>query len=117
MDGILFGTPLEVGTIRRPGTWYYGDVVGDGTGYLPPLLGYTGPNGVVNVADVQAYLLTAQGASTPSVPTTWVDLHGLGDGCPPNFILNVSDLQRILFGQMGQQYTDSPEHLNPGDCP
>jgi hypothetical protein len=116
-DGIGFSTPLEVATIRRPNPRYCGDVVGMGTGDLPPALGFTAPNGVVNVTDVQAFILTVKGDLTPSTHTTWVDLHGLGDGSPPNFILNVSDLQQILFGIKGQQYTDSPENLDPADCP
>ena len=69
------------------------------------------------MSEVQAFLLTVQGPTSPSVPATWVDLHGLGDGSPPNFVLNVSDLQRILWGIDGQQYLDSPEHLDPADCP
>jgi hypothetical protein len=32
-------------------------------------------------------------------------------------VVNVSDLQRIRWGIYGQQYVDSPEHLNPADCP
>jgi hypothetical protein len=32
-------------------------------------------------------------------------------------VVNVSDLQRILWGIDGQQYLDSPEHLDPADCP
>ena len=116
-DGIEFTAPLEVATIEQPGPRYYGDVVGIGTGDLPPVPGFTPPNGVVNVTDVQAFILTVQGDATPSTHATWVDLHGLGDGSPPNFILNVSDLQQILFGIEGQQYTDSPENLNPADCP
>ncbi len=116
-DGVLFSDALELGTILKPGTWYYGDVVGQGTGDLPPLPGFTPPNGVVNVTDMQGYSLTAQGDSSPSVHTTWVDLHGLGNGSPPNFILNVSDVQRIKFGFQGMAYTDTPEQLNPSDCP
>jgi hypothetical protein len=118
-DGIEFTVPLEVATIKQPDPRYYGDVVGIGTGDLPPVPGFTPPNGVgvVNVTDVQAFILTVQGDATPSTHTTWVDLHGLGDGSPPNFILNVSDLQQILFGIEGQQYTDSPVNLNPADCP
>ncbi len=116
-DGAAFTNPREIPTIHKPGTRYYGDVAGTGTGNLPPLLGFTAPNGVVNVADVQAYILTAQGASTPSAPVTWFDLHGLGDGSPPNFILNISDLQRIKFGFQGLQYTDTPAQLDPADCP
>ncbi|MFQ5591170.1 MAG: hypothetical protein ACE5HE_08420 [Phycisphaerae bacterium] len=116
-DGVVFSDAMIIGTIRKPGVRYYGDVVGAGTGDLPPLPGFTGPNGVVNVTDVQAYILTAQGDSSPSAHTTWVDLHGLGVGSPPNFILNVSDVQRIKFGFEGTAYTDTPEQLNPMDCP
>jgi len=116
-DGLTFTPPGRFATIHRPGTWYYADVVGVGTGDLPPLPGFSGPNGVVNVSDVQAFILTAQGDSSPSAHTTWVDLYGLGAGSPPNFLLNVSDLQRILFAQAGQQYLDAPEHVAPADCP
>ncbi|MFQ5590014.1 MAG: hypothetical protein ACE5HE_02515 [Phycisphaerae bacterium] len=116
-DGVVFADPLVVETIRKPGTWYYGDTVGEGTGDLPPLFGFTPPNGVVNVVDIQAYVLTAQGDSSPNAHTTWVDLQGLGIGNPPNYILNVSDLQRIKFGLQGQQYTDAPDQLDPADCP
>jgi hypothetical protein len=116
-DGVEFSEPLEIGTIHKPGEKYYGDTVGMGTGALPPSPGFTPPNGVVNVTDVQAFVLTMQGVSSPSAHITWVDLHGLGDGVPPNYMLNVSDLQRILFGMDGQQYTDAPDQLNPSDCP
>ncbi|UCE59198.1 MAG: hypothetical protein JSU63_17360 [Phycisphaerales bacterium] len=116
-NGVDFFDPREIATIQRPGVWYYGDTVGDGTGDLLPLPGFTPPNGIVNVTDVSAYLLTADGPASPSTLTTWVDLHGLGNGCPPNFVLNVSDLQRILFGLEGQEYADSPDQLDPADCP
>ncbi|UCE59028.1 MAG: M28 family peptidase [Phycisphaerales bacterium] len=108
---------LEVGTILRPFPHYYGDTVGMGTGELPPLPGFTPPDQIVNVNDVTAYLLTAEGDATPSVHETWVDLHGLEDGTVPNYTLNVSDLQRILFGLEGQEFTDSPDQLDPFDCP
>ncbi|MHC4698611.1 MAG: hypothetical protein ACYTFA_17910, partial [Planctomycetota bacterium] len=116
-DGVLFSESLEVSTIHKPGARFYGDTVGVGTGDMPPLPGFTPPNRIVNVNDLQAYLLTVQGPASPSAHTTWLDLHGLGEGSPPNYVLNVSDLQRILFGLEGQQYIDAPEHLNPVDCP
>jgi hypothetical protein len=109
--------PLLVNTIRNPGDRHYGDTVGTGTGDLPPLPGFTPPNGVVNVSDAQAFILTVQGPLTPSTHPVWVDLHGSGVGYPPDFLLNVSDLQRVLFGLAGQTYTDSPGQLTPGDCP
>jgi len=113
----VLSDPLEIGTILKPGALYYGDTVGEGTGDMPPLPGFTPPNGVVNVSDVQAYILTFQGPSSPSTDTTWVDLHGDGDGAPPNFIINVSDLQRIKFGFEGAAYGDTPQQLAPTDCP
>lgn len=116
-DGVFHSAALEIGTIAKPGVRHYGDVVGVGTGDLPPLQGFTGPNGVVNVTDVQAFILTAQGSSTASAEVTWVDLHGLGPGAAPNLILNVSDLQRIKFGFEGIVYTATPEQLDPADCP
>ncbi|UCE59030.1 MAG: M28 family peptidase [Phycisphaerales bacterium] len=117
LDEVLFKGPVQVGTTLIPAPHYYGDTVGVGTGELPPLMGFTPPNQIVNVNDVTAYLLTAEGDTTPSAPVTWVDLHGLGEGAPPNYVLNVSDLQRILFGLEGQQYTDSLDQLDPADCP
>jgi len=116
-DGVFFFDPMEVQTIQKPGERYYGDVVGIGTGLMPPLPGYTPPNEVVNVTDIHAYILTVEGPSSPSAELMWLDLHGEGAGSPPNFILNVSDLQRIKFGFEGQQYTDAPDHLLPADCP
>ncbi|MFQ5590414.1 MAG: S8 family serine peptidase [Phycisphaerae bacterium] len=110
-DGVLYSLPLEVGTIRKPGTWYYGDTVGQSTGDA-----FTPPQGVVNVTDIQAYIFVVQHLrGAPHI--SWVDLHGLGSGMPPNFLVNVSDLQNILFGFQGQLYTDVPEHLDPADCP
>ncbi|UCE58451.1 MAG: hypothetical protein JSU63_13525 [Phycisphaerales bacterium] len=117
VDAINFTDPLAVGTIIRPGVWFYGDTVGVGTGALPPDPGFTAPNQIVNVNDVTAYLLTAHGDTTPSAHTTWVDLHGLDAGVAPNYILNVSDLQRILFGLEGQRYDDASDQLDPADCP
>ncbi|MFQ5592189.1 MAG: hypothetical protein ACE5HE_13580 [Phycisphaerae bacterium] len=114
---MLFSEPLVLATVRKPGERFYGDVVGVGIGALPPDPGFSLPNGVVNVTDVQAFVLTAQGDSTPSTHITWVDLHGLEAGAAPNYILNVGDLQRIKFGFEGQRYADAPDHMNPADCP
>jgi len=117
-DGTFFSAPLELGTIHKPGERFYGDTVGVAqSNPPPPWLPFTPPNGVVNVTDIQAFILTFQGPSSPSAHTTWVDLHGDGPGSPPNFILNVSDLQRIKFGFQGWQYQDSPDQINPAGCP
>ncbi len=117
LDGVILTSPIEVGTIAKPDDKHYGDTVGVGTGLLWPELGFTPPNGIININDVQAYGLTAAGIESPSADITWVDLHGLGEGRPPNFILNVSDLQSILFGYEGQTFIQNPEHKNPSDCP
>ncbi len=117
MDGILFSDPLAVGTIRKPGARHFGDVVGEGTGDLLPLPGFTPAQGVVNITDIQAVQLTIQGPSSPSAHFTWVDTHGLGEGSVPNLLVNVSDVQRVLFGFAGSAYSHIPEQLNPADCP
>ncbi|UCE61718.1 MAG: hypothetical protein JSU63_08210, partial [Phycisphaerales bacterium] len=53
MDGVIFSDPLMLGTIERPDPWYYGDTVGIGLGQPAPF-GFSVPNGIVNVNDVQA---------------------------------------------------------------
>ncbi|UCE62004.1 MAG: hypothetical protein JSU63_09815, partial [Phycisphaerales bacterium] len=53
MDGLILGEPLVLGTIERPDPWYYGDTVGIGLGQPAPF-GFSVPNGIVNVNDVQA---------------------------------------------------------------
>ena len=42
---------------------------------------------------------------------------GLDPGTAPNYIINVSDLQRVKFGFQGLTYTETPEQLDPADCP
>ncbi len=111
-DAVIFSDPLVVGTIRRPGPRYHGDVVGVSTGD-----GFTPPQGVVNIVDIQAQKFTVVGM--PGAPhLTWTDVHGIGVGSPPNFIANVSDLQQLLIAFMGKTYLESnPDHRNPADCP
>ena len=78
------------------------------------------PDAFTNVVDVSAYILTKQNygtANKPQTHPTWVDLHGLGDGNPPQYILNVSDLGQILKAFAGGAWTDDPGNLNPGQCP
>ncbi|UCE62451.1 MAG: peptidylprolyl isomerase [Phycisphaerales bacterium] len=144
LDEIETQQPLIVPTIHKPGRWHhYGDTAGVGTGDLPPDPGFTPPNQICGVTDITAFLLTAEGPTRPNVHRTWVDLHGLGrppgvcsetltscvdsaecppgercvSGNPPQYLLGVSDLQRILFGIEGQKYTFAVDQLDPGDCP
>ncbi|UCE62105.1 MAG: hypothetical protein JSU63_10420 [Phycisphaerales bacterium] len=116
-NGLALSEPFVVGTIEKPEPHDYGDVVGAGLGTLPPCQGFLPPDGFVSVTDVQAYVLTAEGPTSPSAYITWIDIHGLGPGSPPNQILNASDLQQILLGLAGVQFSDGPDHLNPADCP
>ena len=49
----------------------------------------------VHPRDVLDYFLTkwnSAASNKPQTHPTWVDLHGLGDGNPPQYILNVSDM-------------------------
>jgi hypothetical protein len=119
-DGAICSDPLTIGTIAQPFVspgfrGNYGDVAGTvvGTEFSPP-------DGITNVVDVSAYILTKQNygtANTPQTHPTWVDLHGLGDGNPPQYILNVSDLGQILKAFAGDAWTDDPGNMTPGQCP
>ncbi|MHC4696225.1 MAG: M6 family metalloprotease domain-containing protein, partial [Planctomycetota bacterium] len=93
--------PLEVATQRfpelaRPVAFpLYGDVAG---GTVMPGPTVLPPDSCVNVKDVMVTLLTIQNYGGPDLPQahpTWVDLHGLGTGIPPNYILGVADLQAV----------------------
>ncbi len=112
-DGIGFSEPLELATIAKPGALFHGDVVGalsEGE--------FTPPQGVVNITDVQACLFSMQ-VLNGAPHRSWTDVTGLGSGAPPNFLINVSDLQQILKGLAGETYLESNAgmNMNPSDCP
>ncbi len=121
-DGTICSDPLTIGTIEQPFVSpgfrsNYGDAVGPVDAITER---FTPPDGFTNVIDVSGYILTKQNygtANKPQAHPTWVDLHGLGDGNPPQYILNVSDLGQILKAFAGDAWTDDPGNLQPGDCP
>ncbi len=133
-DGVVCSDALTIGTIEQPFVspgfrGNYGDAVGPVEGTAPDLY-FTPPDGLTNVVDVTAHILTKQNYGTPNKPQThptWVDLHGLGDGNPPqppppngnppNYINNVSDLGQILKAFVGDAWTDDPGNMDPGQCP
>ncbi len=124
-DGTICGDPITIGTIKQPFVSpgfrvNYGDVAGPVDPLEPHCANFEPPDGFINVVDVSAYVLTKQNygtANTPQTHPTWVDLHGLGDGNPPQYILNVSDLGQIQKAFAGDAWTDDPGNLNPGACP
>ena len=124
-DGAVCGDPLTIGTTAQPFVapgfrGNYGDVAGPVVEDPPGFYYFTPPDGFTNVGDVTGYVLTKQYYGTPNTPQThptWVDLHGLGDGNPPQYILNVSDLGQILKGFAGDAWTNDPGNMNPGQCP
>ncbi|MHC4696439.1 MAG: metallopeptidase domain-containing protein [Planctomycetota bacterium] len=114
--------PLEVATQRFP-TWtpfkLYGDVAG---GTVTPGPEVLPPDGYVNVKDLMVTLLTIQNYGGPNLPQahpTWVDLHGLGTGIPPNYILSVADLQAVYVFSLtnGLPWVNSQGGVDPQDCP
>ncbi len=121
-DGVLCSDSLTIGTIEQPFVspgfrGNYGDAVGPVDTITEE---FTPPDGITNIVDVSAYILTKQNYGTPNKPQThptWVDLHGLGDGQPPQYILNISDLGQILKALAGDAWTDDPGNMNPGQCP
>jgi hypothetical protein len=120
-QGGVCSTPLLVPTQLLPfnapdSRANYGDVVGPVDDVT---LEFAPPDGYVNASDIFGFLRTAQNYGTPDkpqVPPTWVDLHGLGLGNPPQYILNVSDLSQAMFGFLGLPWKNDSLNLQPGDC-
>ena len=97
----------------------YGDVCGGTEGDPLEILP---PDGYVNVKDLQLMTntLANYGSEKPyQAHPTWVDLHGLGTGIPPQYILNVSDLQAINVFALtrGLPWVNTQGGLDPGNCP
>ncbi len=131
-NGIVCGDPLTIGTIEQPFVspgfrGNYGDAVGPVDAITEQ---FTPPDGFTNVVDVSAWILTKQNYGTgnkPQTHPTWVDLHGQGDGNPPqppppngnppNYIINVSDLGQIKKAFAGDTWTNDPGNMTPGQCP
>jgi len=87
---------------------------------VTPDLVVSPPDGFMGIIDFQTYILTKQNWGTPNQPQahpTWVDLHGLGTGNPPNYHLNVSDLAQIMFAHLGLPWVSGSGNLDPGQCP
>ncbi|UCE61514.1 MAG: S8 family serine peptidase [Phycisphaerales bacterium] len=118
--GDLCSEPLVIGTILRPPPGNYGDVVGP---VDPVTTEFDPPNQILSVGDISGYLLTNLNYGLPGDPKpqahwTWVDMEG--QGAPfyrPQAILNVGDLNQILFGLMGRPYSWAGNNVDPGDCP
>jgi hypothetical protein len=125
MDIDICSEPLEIATQRfpvlaRPIAYpLYGDVTG---GMVQPGPEVLPPDGYVNVSDLQVTVLTIinyGGPNKPQAHPTWVDLHGLGTGIPPNYILNVADLQAVYVYALTKTlpWVNTQEGLDPQDCP
>ena len=98
-----FSSDLIIGTIQRPGTKCWADVVGSWTG-----TDWTCPNQIVNMVDVQAAVFFFK--RHPNMPDrTWVEL----DDESPNMVVNFGDIMQIVNGFQGLPYRFS----SPGDCP
>ncbi|UCE58998.1 MAG: S8 family serine peptidase [Phycisphaerales bacterium] len=112
--------PLIIGTILRPNAGSYGDVVGI---VDPATMEFTPPNKILNVTDVMGYMLTNANYGLPGNPKpqahwTWIDMEGLGaPHYAPQAILNITDLNQIMFGTMGQPFSQAGNNVDPGDCP
>lgn len=102
-DGVLFSDALTLQTIDAPSPRFWADVNGSKVGTT-----WTGPDGFVNVNDVQGALFKfARVEDAPHL--TWIDL----DGESPNGLVNVTDIQLILLA-----FQDSPYPFpTPADCP
>jgi hypothetical protein len=113
-------TPLMVSTQVMP--WRTPRDFGDVSGTITPDLEMPPPDGYVGVTDIQNWLFTSLNYGTADKPQshpTWMDLHGLGTGIPPNYILNIGDFQLLyVFGFVyGVPWENTVGGLQPGDCP
>ena len=100
-EGIIFSPPLVLGTIEKPQGKFWGDIVGgfDGTSW-------SGPNGLVNVDDVSAWVKYVTLRPAPHV--TVVDLAGPAETHFVNFVINATDLSLILQAFRAQPYPPPP---------
>jgi hypothetical protein len=108
---------LELSTAAKPLSVSYGSVVGP---VDPVAIEFLPADCHATVTDISAYLLTKQNYGTvdePQTHPTWVDLAGPGDGSPPDYDLNVTDLQVLLFGISGDPWGAKAKQCNPGACP
>ncbi len=110
--------PLAVATQVKPELMsHYGDVAGEVTLQLE----FYPPDGFTNVLDISAYLHTNQNWGTTNLPQahpTWIDLHGLGAGIPPQYVLGVTDLTMIMRAWVNSwPWENSIGGLAPGECP
>jgi hypothetical protein len=103
-DGVTFSEPLVLTTTPKPGDGnHWGDCIGAFDGVQWSLA-----NGVVNIDDVFAAVRTWQGLLT-APPIDWMDVHPE----QPNFLINFSDVQFLIFAFRGDLYP----FANPQDCP
>lgn len=129
-DGVVFSDPIQLATIAKPEGKFWADLVGNAllrcsgdrvTPCTPKTVStdcpagdvcgiWTGPNGLVNVNDVNAFLKFFTGKPAPHM--TAVDIARE----VPNFIANATDLQLILLGFRGVEYPPPgfPTHVCVG---
>ena len=102
-DGVDFGPPIVVDTTAAPTPRFWGDIVGEFNG-----VAWTPPNGVQNISDVQAAILTFQIAEN-AAPLIWADVH------PeiPNRVVNINDVFMLILAFQFEPYPYSA----PADCP
>lgn len=94
IDDLTFSAPLELSTIKRPGTNWWGDVVGffNGDSWTPP-------QETTNIDDAVATIQGFQKLST-APPMTWVDV----DPEVTNRIVNFNDVLMVLSAFAGDEY-------------
>jgi len=102
-DGVNFDPPIVANTTAPPTPKLWGDIVGDFNGAA-----WEPPNGILNVGDVQAAILTFQ-AGASAAPLTWADVHPE----VPNRIVNINDVYTLILAFKGEPYP----FADPADCP
>lgn len=99
-DGVVFSEPLELSTVGKPRAKLWGDLVGSFDG-----IGWTAPNGLVDLDDVMAMVNYLSGKPAPHI--TVVEIAG---DAPTfvNFVVNATDLALAVQGFEGESYPPPP---------
>lgn len=102
-SGPFVSPAFDVGTIRKPLGKSWGDVVGGAT-----LAGWTPPNGITNVSDVQSVLFRIQSTPKPLFAAANLEAISSTDPCLNPFV-NTADVLIVVKAANGEPYPFSTD--------
>ncbi len=113
--GAEVSNPLDVSTILKPGSKFWGDCVGTFTGPAgDPPNAWTPPNGVLNKDDIIAVIKTWQGGPGGAPNAAHLSVADLAPG-NVNRVVNYNDALQTIWAFHGTMYPYGPADLD-GAC-